>query len=327
MTQPSSTPSLAAHLEILSPQVCGRHVREMLQQARIKAGLSQGQAAQALHWSQSKVLRQENGDTKVNHTDAMILATLYRMPAEQMGSLLARVTRSRQKDWWHPMRSKLGDGVASLLAHESSALLIHQFQMGILPALLHTEAYQRAAMHPNVRGENQLPTRGVTDPEETAALMEALRVGRQAIVTEPGPRSIRFMLDEAGLWTSVADVDTHIEQLDWLIELIERGQVEIVVVPFTAGAHCGLRGGTTIKVLGVPGPDPLGDLDMLQFRMRSRERVLLDTDRSRVREAMTDLTQIDSVALDRDASLAHITHARRRVAEGKGIGSLSRPVG
>lgn len=298
--------------------MCARHVREILQQARVKAGFTQSEAAQALRWSQSKILRQENGDTRISWTDAGNLANLYKMPPEEIESLLARVVRAGEKDWWHKIRARLGDGVASLLAHESSALLLHQFQLGFYPSLLQTEAYQRAAMHDYVRGENQLPTSPTVDPEETVALVEALRVGRQAIVTDPGPRKIRFVLDEASMWVPMGDLDTRVEQLDWLIEVINGGQVEIVTVPFQAGAHRGMGGGTTIKVLGVPGPDPLDDVDLLEVRMSSHERVVLDTDPKRIRESMADLAQIDTVALDRDASLAHITHVRRCVSEGLG---------
>ena len=99
----------------------------------------------------------------------------------------------------------------------------------VVPGLLQTEDYARAI--------NQATMTGLTDDALETRL--EVRMQRQAVLAKTDPLEVRAVLDEAALRREVGGKEVMKAQLSHLLELGERPNIIIQVIPFSAGAHHG----------------------------------------------------------------------------------------
>src|SRR5687767_8614515 len=86
-----------------SPTVARRQLRQAIRGARDAQALTQGQVAQALEWSLSKVNRIESGDVTVSNTDLRaLLAHLGITDASKINQLVALGRVARRREDPHP---------------------------------------------------------------------------------------------------------------------------------------------------------------------------------------------------------------------------------
>jgi transcriptional regulator with XRE-family HTH domain len=94
-----SVVSLAQEPESVSqtPDVDRRRLRVALRQAREAAGFTQNQAATALDWSISKIIRIEAGVSGITPVDIHALLTLYGQHDKKQEAELVELARSSQQ--------------------------------------------------------------------------------------------------------------------------------------------------------------------------------------------------------------------------------------
>ncbi|GAA3298233.1 hypothetical protein Dvina_52300 [Dactylosporangium vinaceum] len=150
----------------------------------------------------------------------------------------------------------LRPGFARYLDLEAIADELRCFELALIPGLLQTERYARAAITAFAdidSSRDQIDVRIATRLER-----------RRQLVASDGPRAW-FVLDEAALMPRIGDASVMDEQLTQLLSLAEQPNIDIVVLPRTAGLHAGLTGpfvllafdgGTTAEVVG---SENLGD--------------------------------------------------------------------
>jgi hypothetical protein len=115
------------------------------------------------------------------------------------------------------------------LALEGEAVLISEWEAQVMPGLLQTDEYARAVIEAGV---------GV-DESETIQHRLALRMARQAVLTREPPPTLRVVLDEAVLHRVVGGPEVLHRQLGRLAEASRWPGVELLILPFSAGAHAG----------------------------------------------------------------------------------------
>ncbi|GAA2124217.1 helix-turn-helix transcriptional regulator [Streptomyces synnematoformans] len=116
-----------------------------------------------------------------------------------------------------------------------TAHAVHEFAP-IVPGLMQTRAYARALM---------LVTHSSSSNVDNGLRS---RIERQEVVTrEVNPMWLNVVIDEAGLRRAMGDAKTHKEQLGHLLDLSDRDNVLIQVLPFTAPSPTGV-----ITVLDLP---------------------------------------------------------------------------
>lgn len=81
-------------------------MRATLLQLRIDADLTQKNAAIALEWSASKILRIENGQSSLNVTDMKALLDLYQVRDADLAASLIEAARNNRADRYSPERNK-----------------------------------------------------------------------------------------------------------------------------------------------------------------------------------------------------------------------------
>lgn len=210
-------------VNLYTPQaIWGRELRHY----RRAAGLTQGQLAERVHFSESLISGVETGQLPASPEFAekcdRVLDTggaLHRLLDWRKGQVFP--------SWFGKWRDK-----------EQAATTIRTYQPLVFPGLLQTKAYARALL-----GDDAAAT---------------ARLERQAILTreDPPPPTLRCVIDELVLHRPVGGPETMRDQLNHLLE-VAGPQISVQVVPrdcVRAGILAGfaiatLPGGTEIAYL------------------------------------------------------------------------------
>jgi len=221
--------------QVETPITQQRRLRAELKRAREQSGMTQKDVAELLDWSPSKVIRIETGAAIISTSDLMALLPHYGVTDRKRIDALVEVARaSRKQAWWDEYRTYYDQQFLTFLGYEASTIRMRGFQALLVPGLLQTPGYSNAIV------------RAYSDDEEVIARGVQVRGKRQRVLdVESGPEFF-FVLDEAALHRWVGGPAVMREQLLWLEEVDKRPNVHIQVVPFSAGAHPGMRGAFTI---------------------------------------------------------------------------------
>ncbi|WP_067458006.1 helix-turn-helix domain-containing protein [Actinomadura macra] len=152
-------------------------------------------------------------------------------------------------------RADEGDWLVELSEYEARATRIRMWEASVIPGLLQTPDYARAAL-----------TAG-TENNPDIALEQ--RIARQAAVFgKPRPPRVSAFLSWVAVTQLVGGPDTMRGQFAHLVELSELQHVSIRIVENQAGAHPGLNG--SFKLLTV------GDRDLAYTEAATHGRFLMD---------------------------------------------------
>ncbi|MER7009869.1 helix-turn-helix transcriptional regulator [Saccharopolyspora sp. NPDC000359] len=203
-----------------------------LRDAREKTGLGLRKLAAQLDVSHSVVVRWERGE-RVPSTEsvAAVCAVLGLTTASRERLMqLARDAVSEPANTVSVGPAGEADQLAALLEFERIATAITDVSPIVVPGLLQTAEYARAIM-----------STGMPNGETDKLVM--MRLGRREVITRK-KLPIRFtaIMLEAALNQSIGGSDVMQEQLQFLLEMGERDNVDIRVIPQSAGwtpAHAG----------------------------------------------------------------------------------------
>jgi len=219
-----------------SPLVQRRRLRAELRKARQATDppLTQEQVAHEMDWSLSKVIRIESASSGISANDLKALLQLYGVEdARQVDSLLALARAARERSWWSAYRDVAPSSLLQLIEYESAASVVRQFETTFIPGILQTEDYARAVI------QDYYDERPGSD--KLHALVE-LRIRREDLFDADNRPSFQFMLDEAVSRRLVGGSSVMRNQLRRLIEVADKPNVTVEVIPFSAGLHPGMNG-------------------------------------------------------------------------------------
>jgi transcriptional regulator with XRE-family HTH domain len=244
-----------------SPTVHQRRLRIELRTAREAAGLTQEQAAKALEWSLSKIIRIEAGTVRVAVTDVKVLLQLYRVPEARVEDVLSLARAAREQGWWNAYRRILSQQLLDLIGYESAAKVIREFQPLVIPGLLQSSAYAQEIIS-HLREQDS--------SEEIRDRVEVQLRRQEIFDREDGPQFF-FAIDESVVRRLVGGTALMRDQLTQMLEMAKRPNVTIEVVPFNAGAHAGLRGPFQMVEFGEAQDDPVLYLEGAQGELVGRD--------------------------------------------------------
>ncbi|MFG2294891.1 helix-turn-helix domain-containing protein [Streptomyces sp. NPDC048603] len=225
-----------------------RRLGAELRQLRLSAGLTAEFAAGLLGMDRGKVPNIESGTRTISVERLRILTANYGCTNGPYVSALAAMTGRRKRGWWDRYRDRMPAGlldIAELEAHASgmrTSLALH------IPGLLQTADHALAIFRAGVPALS----------EQDIALRVAFRLERQEILTGPSAVTYTSLVHEAALRMQFGGAGVAKAQLVALLAHAERENVNLRVIPFTAGAFPGA--GQTI--LYAEGPVP--QLDTVQ---------------------------------------------------------------
>jgi transcriptional regulator with XRE-family HTH domain len=217
-----------------SPLVQRGRLRAELRKARQTSGLTQEQVAGEMDWSMSKIIRIEAGSSGIGSNDLKALLQLYGVKdPEKVDSLIALARAARERSWWSAYRDVAPQSLLQLIEYESAALAIRQFESLFIPGMLQTADYARAVIQSY---DDERP-----ESDELRALVE-LHVRREELIDSDNAPSFHFILDEAVVRRLVGGQSVMRRQLRRLLEIADKPNITVEIVPFSAGLHVGMKG-------------------------------------------------------------------------------------
>jgi transcriptional regulator with XRE-family HTH domain len=212
-----------------SPSIRARELGARLRKLRDDASLTAEAVAARLVVTPSKISRMETGQRPATLRDIKDLCELYQVDDELRDELTLLARQARERSWWKTY-SDLGD-VPLLVDYQEGASAITEYETSLVPGLLQTEEYARAAIRgylPNIR-------------EEVLNERVEARLIRQKLLENEDPPRYRVLIDEAVLHRQTGGSQVLKRQLLRLGEVSRlRSHVSIQVIPFAAGAHPGM---------------------------------------------------------------------------------------
>lgn len=207
----------------------GSHLRRL----REAVGITREAAGYAIRASESKISRMELGRVSFKVRDVEDLLTLYGVAdGTEREALLSLVKEANVAGWWHSYSDVLPGWFQTYVGLEGAASLIRLYEVQFVHGLLQTEAYVHAVVSRRVK-------------DVSSAEMErrvALRLERQKVLVSESAPEFRIVLDEAALRRPYGGREVMRGQLQHLIDVSERPNVTLQVMPFSVGGHAGESG-------------------------------------------------------------------------------------
>ncbi len=261
-----------------------------LARLRQQSGLNRAQVADKIGTRDTTVWRYENGLTRPKPGDVAILLDVYGVHGAERDELIQLAKDARKRGWWHRYRQTLKPGFDSYIGLEAAASVLRTYQPIVVPGLMQTKAYTRAVI------EQTAITSAPDDVDEKVTV----RMSRQELLTRDGdPIQVVAVLCEAVLRRQVGGPATMREQIQRLVDLAERPNVTIRVLPFSQGAHAGMDG--QFNLLEFPEP---GEPDLVYLEQASSG--LMPEDPEEVRRYTLMFGNLLAKALKPDESVAFL---------------------
>lgn len=228
------------------PPILRRRLGGLLRHYRKEAGLTLAQAGNTIEWENTRLSRVETGQYQIKTDDISSLLTSYGIAEAGTIAEVTRVIDSGSRAWWAAYADVLPQTYADVIALESEAVRIRGYFPQLIPALLQTPAYAHAIISSSPRAATQ----------RTATALVQVRQGRKEILTRPsGPTELRTVVDESALYPRAGSAsDLMRDQLLSLLDMSERQNITVRVMPLSAPVHSGLTSNMTIMDFRPPWP-------------------------------------------------------------------------
>ncbi|MFI6278213.1 helix-turn-helix domain-containing protein [Streptomyces sp. NPDC050988] len=263
----------------------GSHLRRL----RESRGITREKAGYSIRASESKISRMELGRVSFKTRDVEDLLTLYGIADEaERTSLLSLAKEANVAGWWHSYSDVLPSWFPTYVGLEGAASLIRSYEVQFVHGLLQTEAYAHAVVARGMKGASE------ADIERRVAL----RLERQKYLVSENAPDFHVVLDEAALRRPYGDREVMRGQLQHLIDISQRPNVRLQVMPFSFGGHAGESGAFTVLSF------PESDLSDVVYLEQLTSALYLDKreDVTQYEKAMKELQQ-DSPGPDESRDL------------------------
>ncbi|MEV5440899.1 helix-turn-helix transcriptional regulator [Streptomyces sp. NPDC052682] len=191
---------------------------------REDAGYAQDQAAREVGFSPAKLSRIESGKSRrpPSESDVTALLRLYGTDPYESSVLLRLLRRAGEPGWWQRYDKRLmPEWFERLVGLQEAAATIRTFEIQYVPGLLQTPAYTRAVV------ERGLPNASAGEVERRVEL----RTRRAQLLLRADAPQLWAVLDESVLLRVLGSRAVMRDQLTHLIEMAERPNVTVQIVP------------------------------------------------------------------------------------------------
>ncbi|GAA2106550.1 helix-turn-helix transcriptional regulator [Streptomyces synnematoformans] len=256
-----------------------------LRKIRTSAGMSTTYAAGLLGLDSGKISYMESGQRTISAERLRTLACNCDCTDEKYVEALVEMTRRESKGWWEQYRGSLPHGlldIAELEAHATRMRAANTVHIpGVLQTSDHALAVFRAVLPPL--------------PRDEIGLRLAHRAKRQDVLVGGDPTAYRAVVHEAALRMQFGGRRVARAQLEYLLDMSERENVVIQVMPFDHGSFPGAGQNLlyaegpvpqldTVQIDNSHGPDFLhaeGQLAKYRTQLDRQEEAALPPDESR----------------------------------------------
>jgi transcriptional regulator with XRE-family HTH domain len=231
---------------VATPTRLKKRLGTFLREVRQRAGKSMDEAAGHLRVERPTVSRYETGEALPVWSTVHMLLTFYRATDED----LAQAARLHEDAKDEPRSVRLPAGAPKayrkLVNAERDAVRERVLAPFVVPGMLQTRRYAQAleaAAHlfyePDVRPDGVI----------------AARMNRQKPLEGSDPMLLHALIDEAVVHREIGGPEVLREQLEHLLALVERPNITLQVIPYTAGGYGTMNG--SVIIVDYPEPDAI----------------------------------------------------------------------
>jgi transcriptional regulator with XRE-family HTH domain len=243
--------------ELGSPSVSRRRLAAELRRLREEHSLTGEDVAENLGWSASKLSRIETARIGIKAADLARLLDEYDVAAEHKAELLRLVGKPRSRGWWEAYTDSLPEKFAHYIVMESEAESIAAWSTELVPGLLQTPDFARAAI-----GAHLAATAAISASEIERRVQTRLK--RQRILTSDPRKDLASVLDESVLLRHVHSARIMRDQLAHLIKMSEQPNVTIRVLPLDGAHPIGSGAFMLLKFAPIPEIGPVSDIVFIE---------------------------------------------------------------
>lgn len=208
-----------------------RRLGDQLRVLRVKAGVTVSQTAAELGCGEGKVRHMENGRNVPSKPDLTVMIALYGAAATEHETLEELRKAASSRGWWSAYR--LPSWLHNYVGLEADATLIRNFEVELIPGLLQIPEYAREVHE--LGGPKILAS---DDVERKVAA----RLKRQELLAGDDAVTHHAVISEAALHR-LKETEYAEAQYRHLIDMAERPNITIVVLPFSKRLHLSMAGG------------------------------------------------------------------------------------
>lgn len=211
-----------------SPYIARVLLGRKLKEYRLMAGMSVAEAARRTGISVAKLRKLEAAtNDAIKLPDIYACSSVYGLSTQKTKHLIELAEGADSHGWYHAYN--VAPEFAHFIEQESAATKLVIVELEFIGGIFQTDEYLDGlrAMRPNPNDEPDF----------------GLRAQRQAnVLDRAGAPAITYISSEAALRRRVGGTDVMRNQIKRLVELDARDNVEILVVPFSVGAHPSMSG-------------------------------------------------------------------------------------
>jgi transcriptional regulator with XRE-family HTH domain len=223
-----------------------------LRRLRNEAGQTQQAAAEAISRARSRVVELEEGIGTLNQDKLATLLDFYAVTGPERDTVLALGAEARKRQRGRVHTDLLPNSFQRFADLEASATEINSYEPSIVPGLLQSPGYVRAAME---NADGVWWTSSHSELEERVAF----RLRRQARTWDStDSRTLRFVLTEEALRAAVGSPAVRQEQLQHIRQLLnDHNDLTVQVLSAETYRNPARGGGFTVFRFGDKGT-PVG---------------------------------------------------------------------
>lgn len=232
---------MAEHAVTLRAQWLGQRLREMRERAR----LTLRDAGDHLSRNASTISRMEAGIIPARVPEVLAYLDMCGVDDPRRRADFKTMAQDAwQKGWWEGFTADVAGSLIDWVWLESRAREIYSFETAVLPGLLQTREYAEALIRAAHTGAST---------EQINRFVE-LRMARQHRLHEPEPVKFSTIIEEGALRRLVGGPAVMKAQLAHLRKVAGRPNVDVMILPATAGAHASPDGSFDVFQLRHPYP-------------------------------------------------------------------------
>lgn len=193
-------------------------------------------AAALLNCAEAKISHMESGRYRQSPEDVAALMRFYGATQTEIDRLVSLSAREDDSTWWASFGDVVPDWFQTFVGLERLADKEFTYEQVLIPGLLQTEDYAAALTiaSPRVR------------PDRTQRFVEFRLTRQKRLTDEQHPLELTAVIEEAGLRRPVGTPEMRRSQYEYLLELGERPNITIQVLPQTRAVHAALQGRFTL---------------------------------------------------------------------------------
>lgn len=272
-----------------------------LRQAREERKLLLRELAAAIGKDIGVLSRWETGDRTPKPEQVAQILTRLEVDGDRYDEIMTLAYGTKESQWVATTLPEQRQQMAAYVDWEQRATRIIEVAPLLVPGLLQTADYARAIMSaPGV-------------PEGEITMRVTSRLGRREVITKKKPATLLVLLGQAALNQGIGGRQVMLGQLEHLLDVASRPNIEVRVVPDHRGWHPGLEGAFTyIRSARSINGRASGATSAIVFVGTRRSVLMLHEDRD-VDAYQKAIDSIIQVSLAPDTSATFIAEVRNRM--------------